>query len=111
MKVMTTARILAGPMRDTGRSLQGHKNLSPRPGSDFVKTRLGDRLKPLPMPSRSLLKKFSILGAKSTSYRKGSNAVNPDFDLWSAGKDGITKTTTSAADMNSEDMRDDIKNF
>jgi general secretion pathway protein G len=44
-------------------------------------------------------------------YRKGSNAVNPDFDLWSKGKDGVTKTTTTAADMIHKDMRDDIKNF
>ena len=44
-------------------------------------------------------------------YRKGANAVNPDFDLWSKGKDGRTKTGTTAAAMTSADMRDDIKNF
>lgn len=44
-------------------------------------------------------------------YRKGTNAVNPDFDLWSKGKDGKTKTGTAAADMTNVDMRDDIKNF
>lgn len=44
-------------------------------------------------------------------YRKGANAVNPDFDLWSKGKDGKTKTGTATADMTSADMRDDIKNF
>jgi len=49
--------------------------------------------------------------AKPYHYRKGTNAMNPDFDLWSEGKDGRTKTTTTAADMNHADMRDDIKNF
>jgi prepilin-type N-terminal cleavage/methylation domain-containing protein len=44
-------------------------------------------------------------------YRKGTNAVNPDFDLWSKGKDGLTKTGTAAGDMTSKEMRDDIKNF
>jgi general secretion pathway protein G len=44
-------------------------------------------------------------------YRKGSNAVNPDFDLWSKGKDGLTKTATAATDMTHKDMKDDIKNF
>lgn len=48
---------------------------------------------------------------KEYRYRKGNTAVNPDFDLWSEGKDGKTKTTTSAADMGSTDMRDDVKNF
>ena len=48
---------------------------------------------------------------KEYYYRKGTSAVNPDFDLWSAGKDGKTRTGTAAADMNHVDMRDDIKNF
>lgn len=48
---------------------------------------------------------------KEYRYRKGTNAVNPDFDLWSEGKDGKTKTTTSAADMSSSEMKDDIRNF
>lgn len=48
---------------------------------------------------------------KEYYYRKGINAVNPDFDLWSAGKNGTTKFTTAAGDMNSKEMKDDIKNF
>ncbi len=44
-------------------------------------------------------------------YRKGKSAMNPDFDLWSAGKDGKTKTTNTADDLSSVDMRDDIRNF
>jgi prepilin-type N-terminal cleavage/methylation domain-containing protein len=35
-------------------------------------------------------------------YRKGANAVNPDFDLWSTGKDGVT-------DLGA--VKDDIRNF
>jgi len=42
-------------------------------------------------------------------YRKGSNAENPDFDLWSAGKDG--KTNPANSDLSNEDNRDDIRNF
>jgi prepilin-type N-terminal cleavage/methylation domain-containing protein len=42
-------------------------------------------------------------------YRKGTNAVNPDFDLWSAGKDGQTDTTTPSTTATKN--RDDIRNF
>jgi general secretion pathway protein G len=48
---------------------------------------------------------------KEYYYRKGTSAVNPDFDLWSAGKDGKTRTGVAASDMTHADMRDDIKNF
>jgi len=42
-------------------------------------------------------------------YRTGTNAVNPDFDFWSVGKDG--KTSTSTTSPNTSDTRDDIRNF
>lgn len=48
---------------------------------------------------------------KSYRYRKGTSAMNPDFDLWSEGKDGKTKIGVSGADLKHDDMRDDIKNF
>jgi general secretion pathway protein G len=38
-------------------------------------------------------------------------AQNPDFDLWSKGKDGLTRTGTAASDFTHKDARDDIKNF
>jgi hypothetical protein len=40
-------------------------------------------------------------------YRKGSNAQNPDFDLWSMGKDSKTNAATpSATDpLNADDIR------
>lgn len=44
-------------------------------------------------------------------YRRGANAQNPDFDLWSTGKDGLTKTGNSAAELKHKDNRDDIRNF
>ncbi|MFU8892621.1 MAG: type II secretion system protein GspG [Luteolibacter sp.] len=46
-------------------------------------------------------------------YRVGSNAMNPDFDLWSVGKDGRTQpgSSGSAYDPAHEDNRDDIRNF
>lgn len=37
-------------------------------------------------------------------YRRGTNARNPDFDLWSVGKDG----KTNATDMKHKDNKDDI---
>lgn len=36
-------------------------------------------------------------------YRKGSNAQNPDFDLWSRGKDGATDPVTQ--------LKNDIRNY
>ena len=42
-------------------------------------------------------------------YRKGTNAQNPDFDLWSSGKDGKTNTTTPSTTQT--DNKDDIRNF
>lgn len=42
-------------------------------------------------------------------YRDGSSesSINPDFDLWSAGKDG----RTNAADPKHQDCQDDIRNW
>ena len=42
-------------------------------------------------------------------YRKGTDAQNPDFDLWSCGKDGKTNTTTPSTTQT--DNKDDIRNF
>lgn len=39
-------------------------------------------------------------------YRTGESANNPDFDLWSAGKDG----KTNASNSKSVENNDDIKN-
>lgn len=43
----------------------------------------------------------------SYRYRKGTNAQNVDFDLWSVGKDGKTNTQT----LNHPDNKDDVRNF
>lgn len=48
------------------------------------------------------------VGTLATGAPNG-NAQNPDFDLWSRGKDD--RTQTSAAKLNHADNRDDIKNF
>ncbi len=40
-------------------------------------------------------------------YRVGKNAQNPDFDLWSMGKDGKSKPDSPADSTN----KDDIRNF
>jgi len=40
-------------------------------------------------------------------YRVGANAQNPDFDLWSRGKDN----KHNANNLNHPDNRDDIRNF
>lgn len=44
-------------------------------------------------------------------YRKGENAVNPDFDLWSTGKDGLTSTGNTATDLKDPKALDDVRNF
>lgn len=43
-------------------------------------------------------------------YRKGNNARNPDFDLWSKGRDGKTNLGTSPAAINHRDNKDDLWN-
>jgi len=43
-------------------------------------------------------------------YRVGGNAMNPDFDLWSSGKDGRTQTNLPY-DPDEDGNRDDIRNF
>jgi general secretion pathway protein G len=40
-------------------------------------------------------------------YRKGASALNPDFDLWSTGKDG----KTNPENPNNKVNRDDIRNL
>ncbi len=42
-------------------------------------------------------------------YRKGQNAQNPDFDLWSLGKDGLTDPTNPARTVKGNG--DDVRNF
>lgn len=46
---------------------------------------------------------------RSYRYRKGDNAQNPDFDLWSKGKDG--ETDDANPDRTIKENRDDIRNF
>ena len=41
-------------------------------------------------------------------YRKGSNAQNPDFDIWSCGRNQKTDATSAAK---TGDNKDDIRNF
>lgn len=42
-------------------------------------------------------------------YRTGVNAMNPDFDLWSRGKDGDTDPDDPSSNL--PENRDDIRNF
>jgi len=44
-------------------------------------------------------------------YRKGTNAQNPDFDLWSFGKNGESNTANSAAALTDPRTKDDVRNF
>jgi general secretion pathway protein G len=43
-------------------------------------------------------------------YRVGTNAQNPDFDLWSMGKDGKTRAGPNDPATHDEN-KDDIRNF
>ena len=42
-------------------------------------------------------------------YRKGDNAQNPDFDLWSTGKDGLTNPANPQKTLTGN--KDDVRNF
>ena len=42
-------------------------------------------------------------------YRKGAAWLDPEFELWSTGKDGLTNARDS--DKNLRENRDDIRNF
>ncbi len=46
--------------------------------------------------------------SKSSTGTDHPNTINPDYDLWSAGKDGKTKGGSSAADTKDPTNRDDI---
>jgi len=52
-------------------------------------------------------KEYAYRTAVNASGSVNSSTQNPDFDLWSCGKDGKTKPGTPADASN----RDDIKNF
>jgi general secretion pathway protein G len=47
---------------------------------------------------------------KEYSYRKGTTAINPDFDLWSHGKNGKSQPDSTSSSAQ-KDNADDIKNF
>jgi prepilin-type N-terminal cleavage/methylation domain-containing protein len=49
---------------------------------------------------------YRYRSGKLASGAVNSSAVNPDFDLWSIGKDAKTNSTPTH-----KDVRDDIKNF
>lgn len=44
-------------------------------------------------------------------YRTGTNTQNPDFDLWSFGKDGLSSTSTTATGLTDPKTKDDVRNF
>lgn len=52
-------------------------------------------------------KEYRYRSALDASGKNNSNTMNPDFDLWTSGKDGETNPATPAQKVN----RDDIRNF
>lgn len=52
-------------------------------------------------------KEYRYRTAFDTTGKANTNTQNPDFDLWSVGKDGDTNPSTPTSKAN----RDDIKNF
>lgn len=44
--------------------------------------------------------------ASEYRYRTGDSARNPDFDLWSPGKDGVTNPDVPTHQDNADDVRD-----
>jgi prepilin-type N-terminal cleavage/methylation domain-containing protein len=64
-------------------------------------------------PATTMPAKTKILDpwGREYRYRKGDSAQNPDFDLWSTGKDGETNASDSAGALKDPKNRDDLKNF
>ncbi|MEO5915907.1 MAG: type II secretion system protein GspG [Luteolibacter sp.] len=50
----------------------------------------------------------SALKADGTA---NADTINPDFDLWSVGKDGVTEGGSTAGNLKDPKNRDDIRNF
>ncbi len=53
---------------------------------------------------------YRYRSAQNEQGSRNSSTQNPDFDLWSVGKDGLTNTS-QPFDPEHEDNRDDIRNF
>ena len=66
-----------------------------------------------PPPATSVPARTKILDpwGREYRYRKGTNAQNADFDIWSTGKDGETNPANSPGALKDPKNRDDLKNF
>jgi hypothetical protein len=102
----TTASPENSPDPSAGNAPRARRISTPRPKkaakkSGTVKPTAADVV-------RRLVSHFHPLRSATTAAG-GANAAtqNPDFDLWSSGKDGVTNPATPADTKN----RDDIKNF
>ena len=64
-------------------------------------------------PATSVPAKTKILDpwGREYRYRKGTNAQNADFDIWSTGPDGETNPADSPGALKDPKNRDDLKNF
>jgi prepilin-type N-terminal cleavage/methylation domain-containing protein len=62
-----------------------------------------------PTPNTTAKLKIMDPWFREYRYRKGANAQNPDFDLWTCGKDG--KTDANNPLMTVQENKDDIRNF
>lgn len=64
-------------------------------------------------PATSVPTKAKILDpwGREYRYRKGDNAQNADFDVWSSGPDGETNAGNSSGALKDPKNRDDLKNF
>ncbi len=64
-------------------------------------------------PATSVPARTKILDpwGREYRYRKGTNAQNADFDIWSTGKDGETNPANSPGALKDPKNRDDLKNF
>ena len=69
---------------------------------------LGNLTSTTPVPTQKIIDPWG----NPYRYRNGSNATNPDFDLWSAGKDGETVPggVGSPYDATADENRDDVRN-
>lgn len=78
------------------------KELDPRSGKQTWVAKTNSNQPPMDL-------KITDPWSRTYRYRKGLDAQNPDFDLWSMGKDGTSNFTNP--DKSDPDNKDDIRNF
>lgn len=90
------------------------------PGLDPVSSKQGwvslvTGASPVPPASTKVVdpwgNEYRYRSAKSATGTENAGTINPTFDLWSAGKDGLTNAGSTGPSIQDPKNRDDIRNF